>query len=144
MKTILKINYILILSLFILNSCKKEDIKISLREKLSAKTWKSTGLKENGISQAKWCWLNSLYDYANSGNLYFTQGDNQGACNSSITGKIYTYKYAISPDEKWIIKNPAIANGVDSFEVISISETTLVTKRNIDETEVWEDTFTAQ
>lgn len=131
-------------------SCKKEE-SITLKDKLTKYTWKSTGLVSDGVNKDKWCWLNSLYNFTYDGKVFITKGDNLGACViGDPIGTVSKKGYSISADEKWIIfKNGAFPSSeADSFQVVSISETTLKTKRVLnkgtDTPNTWEDTFTAQ
>lgn len=137
----------LLLSLLIF-SCKKEETTISLKDKLIKHTWKSTGLKVNDIDEDKWCWLNNLYNFTADNKVFITTGDNLGACLSTIPiGTIKKYTYSISSDEKWIITNITGNSEIDSFQVISIDDNTLKTKRIVNKDtpnpSTWEDTFTA-
>ncbi len=132
-------------------ACKKEETKVTLRDKLTAKIWKSTGFKVDGTVETSWCWLNSLNEYTTSGTWYYTQGDNLGACGGDTIGTVYKSKYVLSADDRYIIRQrPAGDQSMssDTAEVISITETTLQTKRIANARtiweSVWEDTFTAQ
>ena len=130
-------------------ACKKEETQVTVKEKLVAHQWKSTGFVNNGITKTTWCWLNSLYEFTNAGNLYFTQGDNMGACFGDPIGTITPIPYKISADEKKIIllRTPVAYEG-DTFEIVSITDTQLKTKRAVNQItatpDTWEDTFTAQ
>lgn len=132
-------------------SCKKEETKVTLRDKLTGKIWKSTGFKVDGSAVTAWCWLNSLTEYTATGNVYNTQGDNLGACGGDSIGTVYKNKYLISADDRYIIMQYAGSStpcSVDTMEVISINESTLQTKRIANARtvweEVWEDSYTAQ
>lgn len=142
-----KLLFISLIAIFC--SCKKED-SASLKDMLTNHTWKSTGFSDNGVAKDKWCWLSSLYNFSNDNKLFFTQGDNLGACFGTVTGNISKKNYTISADEKWIVINNGISpsDEADSFQVISISESTLKTKRIVNKDtatpNTWEDTYTAQ
>jgi hypothetical protein len=129
-------------------ACKKEETKVTVKEKLTAHQWKSTGFIKNGAVESSWCWLNSLYDFTNAGTLYFTQGDNLGACSGSAIGDIFTISYKVSADEKQIIFLRTTPGETDTFEIVSLTDTQLKTKRVINKDtpspDTWEDTFTAQ
>ncbi|MCW5907507.1 MAG: hypothetical protein KIS94_06595 [Chitinophagales bacterium] len=129
-------------------SCKKEQTKVTLKEKLTAKAWKSTSFSANGAPATSWCWLNSVYEFTQAGTAYYTQGDNLGACSGNPTGTISSYPYVVTANEKYIILVTSFPTSADTFEVISISSELLKTKRivnkNTPSPDTWEDTFTAQ
>jgi hypothetical protein len=130
-------------------SCKKGEESTSVKQTLTNHTWKSTALTTDGTIRDKWCWLNSLYNYTEDGKLFYTQGDNHGACSGSTIGAISTYKWKLSSDNKWIITQKGLAPPFesDSFQIVSIDETTLKTKRVVNKDtppgNTWEETFTA-
>jgi hypothetical protein len=138
----------LLLAILLLASCKKETAQPTLKDKLTAKVWKSTSLRSNGVDNVKWCWMNSLYSFTKDGFLYYTQGDNLGACGMDPIGTIDTIPYQISADEKYVILISNYIGSGDSFEVVSISDELLKTRRVVNKNtpgeSVWEDTFTAQ
>jgi hypothetical protein len=127
-------------------ACKKEDeTKLTLQDKLTGKVWKSTAFSNTGVPYTKWCDLNSLFEYTETGTVYVTQGDNQGACSGAAIGEIYTYKYVTSADDKYLIYVTPWPGAADTFEIVSISTEVLKTKRYVNGGgEVWEDTYTAQ
>lgn len=130
------------------SACKKEETKVTLKDQLVGKVWKSTALKVNGTNQSAWCWLNSLWEFTSAGNFYYTQGDNLGACSGANIGDIFSSPYAISADEKYIIRVSSSPSEQDTLEVVSINSTELHTKRAVNKDtpspDTWEDTFTAQ
>ena len=126
-------------------ACKKEDeATVTVKDKLMAKKWKSTGLVAGGAVKTKWCWLNSIYEYTESGSFYYTQGDDLGACSGANIGEISSFPYKLSADEKYLIILKTWPSAADTFEIISVSSELLKTKRVVNGSEVWEDTFTAQ
>ncbi|HUM52770.1 MAG TPA: hypothetical protein PK431_13185 [Chitinophagales bacterium] len=129
--------------------CKKEKVDNSFKSKLVNKSWKSTKLITKGTSQDKWCWKNSIYNFYADGNVYITEGDNNGACFGNVIGRIRKYKYNITADEKiFVIQfNPDFPDEIDSFTVQNISDNKLNVKRIVNKStpmpDVWEDEFTA-
>lgn len=144
-QTVLLLTAALLLSIA---ACKKEETKVTVKEKLVARQWKSTGLTSNGVVLSSWCWLSSLYDFTNGGTLYFTQGDNLGACSGDPIGTISTIGYKVSADEKQIILLSTTPGETDTFDIVSLTDTQLKTKRVVNKStptpSTWEDTFTAQ
>lgn len=130
------------------SACKKEENNVSVKELLAAKTWKSTALVSDGVPSSAWCWLNSLYDFTPSGNLYITQGDDMGACSGDPIGTITGIPFKISDDENRLILVRSFPSSADTFEIVSISDQLLKTRRVVNKStpspNVWEDTFTAQ
>lgn len=127
-------------------ACKKDDeTKLTLQDKLIGKVWKSTAFSNTGVPSTKWCDLNSLFEYTETGTVYVTKGDNQGACSGPAIGEIYTYKYITSADDKYLIRVTPWPDAADTFEIVSISSDVLKTNRYVNGGgEVWEDTYTAQ
>jgi hypothetical protein len=142
-----KLSIIIVISVFTI-ACKKEKVDNSLESKLVDKSWKSTKLIVDGTNQDKWCWKNSIYNFYTDGNVFITEGDNEGACFGNVNGRIRKYKYNISVDEKMFIiqYNPGLAGEVDSFMVESITDTKLNTKRIVNKDtptpNIWEDELT--
>ncbi|MFN8237897.1 MAG: hypothetical protein U0T77_06970 [Chitinophagales bacterium] len=129
-------------------SCKKENSSTVLRNSITAHTWKSTGVKKNGTPQSSWCWHNYLYNYTADGKVFIETASNAGGCIGSPAGTILKYSWSLSSDEKWLIINEGVPSSeMDSFQIISISDATLITKRvagkSSPPTTTWEDTFTA-
>ena len=129
-------------------SCKKNDISPGVKEKLAAHTWKSTLLVKDGVSQTTWCWKNYQYNFTTGGKVFIEISANGGGCISPPSGTILKYPYTLSADEKWVVINEIDpAEEIDSFLIVSISETNLSTKRVVGKASppaiTWEDTFTA-
>lgn len=145
MKT--KLFYFLIIAYLI--ACNKDEkTATSVKDKLLKHTWKSTGLKDNNVDEDKWCWLNSLYNFTSDNKVFITQGDNLGACLATYPiGSIKKYTYSISTDEQWLIINQTGIGEADSFQIQSIDDTALKTKRVVNKDtampDTWEETFTA-
>ncbi len=140
--------FLIILIVVLAIGCKKEKLDNSVKSKLINRNWKSTKLITEGISQDKWCWKNSVYNFYADGNVYITEGDNEGACFGNVIGRIRKYKYNITSDEKiFVIQfNTGFPNEVDSFTVQNITDNKLTTKRILNKLtpmpDVWEDEFT--
>lgn len=130
-------------------SCKKENNSTSVKDILTTHTWKSTALTTDGTVLDKWCWLSSLYNFTIDGKLFYTQGDDLGACSGDPVGTISSLKWKLSSDNNWLITQygSSPSSAADSFQIISINETTLKTKRVVNKStppgNTWEDTFTA-
>lgn len=130
-------------------SCKKNNTSVSVKDTLIKHTWKSTVLTSNGVTQTKWCWLSSLYNFTSDNKLFYTQGDDLGACSGDPIGTITQLGYSISADEKWLITHygSSTPSAADSFQIISINDATLKTERIVNKNSpsqfVWDDTFTA-
>lgn len=142
--------YLFLFLIIVSISCKKEETKTkSVVDILTTHTWKSTKLVVNGENNDKWCWLNNLFNYTSNKKVFETQGDNLGACSGTIIGEITQYSYSVSGDEKWIFTQIGAIppRGSDTFQIISISDSKLETKRIINKGKpsqsVWEDTFTS-
>jgi hypothetical protein len=142
-----KLPYLLPLLIIAFSSCKKEVATVSVKEKLIGHTWKSSSLKNNGVDESSWCWLNSKYDFTPGGTLYITQSDNLGSC-SGTPGAISRVGYKLIEKEKYLVLLAAAPTSADTFEIISISDEAFKTKRvvnkNTSTPNTWEDTFLAE
>ncbi len=148
----MKLKITLILTAFALLSvsCKKDEAKTFYKSKLINKNWKSLAFKIDGIREDKWCWKNSIYNFYEDGNMFITEGNNEGVCLGTVIGRIKKYSYTLSSDEKVLVVqyNIGYPDELDTFMIQSISETSLNMKRIVNKLsmppgEAWEDEFTA-
>lgn len=127
-------------------ACKKEEqTKVTVKDKLTAKKWKSTALVVDGTPSTEWCWINSIYEYTDLGTVYETHGNSMIGCGSSTPDDIRSWPYIITANEKYIIIESGWSSSADTSAIISITDTELRTIRYVnDSADMWEETYTAQ